>query len=216
MALFKKHYKKLALALSLCLIVIWTVMGAGTSLAWFTDTDEEVKNVFHFAEFDLAVSHRLEDGTYEEIKPDTKIFDDEALYEPGYVQVVYLKVENKGTVPFDFKTAVSVSDYTPATNVFGQTFNLQDYLKFGVVSADTEALLEEKLADRELAVNASTMKLNNYSTDSAELEAGGGTYLAIIVRMPEEVGNDANYREDKIPKVELGIIVSATQKKNTH
>lgn len=216
MALFKKHYKKLALALSLCLIVIWTVMGAGTSLAWFTDTDEEVKNVFHFAEFDLAVSHRLEDGTYEEIKPDTKIFDDEALYEPGYVQVVYLKVENKGTVPFDFKTAVSVSDYTPATNVFGQTFNLQDYLKFGVVSADTEALLEEKLADRELAVNASTMKLNNYSTDSAELEAGGETYLAIIVRMPEEVGNDANYREDKIPKVELGIIVSATQKKNTH
>ena len=178
-------------------------------------TDEEVKNVFHFAEFDLVVSHRLEDGSYEEIDTETKIFDDTALYEPGYVQVVYLKVENKGTVPFDFKTAVSVTDYTVATNVFGQSFNLQDFLRFGVICADTEALLDEKLADRELAVSASSMKLNNYSTDVAELEAGGETYLAIIVRMPEEVGNDANYREDKIPKVELGIIVSATQKKNS-
>ena len=210
----KNLYKKIALILSLCLIAVWAILGTGASLAWFTDTSEEVKNIFHVAEFDLVVSHRLEDGTYEEIDGQTKIFDDEALYEPGYVQVVYLKIENRGTVPFDFQTAVTVTDYTVATNIFGQQFNLQDYLKFGIVTAETESELDSKLEERDLAKEAATMKLSNYSSDIAELEAGGETYMAIIVHMPEEVGNDANYRGDKIPRVELGIIVNATQQKN--
>lgn len=207
----KKSYKKIALALSLCLILIWAILGTGTSLAWFTDTSEEIKNIFHVAEFDLEVSHRLDDGTYEKIDGQTEIFDDEALYEPGYVQVVYLKIENKGTVPFDFKTAINVTDYTTATNVFGQHFNLQDYLKFGLVTADTEDVLEEKVATRDLAKENATMKLNSYATEIAELQAKDTVYMALIVRMPEEVGNDANYRGSDIPKVELGIIVSATQ-----
>ena len=88
------RYKKIALSLSLAVLVIWGILGTGTSLAWFVDTDEEVRNVFHFGEFDLEVSHRLEDGTWEIVDEDTKIFDDQALYEPGYVQVVYLKIEN--------------------------------------------------------------------------------------------------------------------------
>ena len=137
----RKNYKKIALCLSLVLVAIWCILGTGASLAWFVDTDEEVKNVFHFAEFDLEVSHRTEDGSWEKVEQGTKIFDDEALYEPGYVQTVYLKIENKGTVPFDFKTAVSVTDYTVATNVFGQSFQLYDYLRFGLATADTEPAL---------------------------------------------------------------------------
>lgn len=213
----KNRYKKIALSLSLLLIAAWFVLGTGASLAWFVDTDEEVKNVFHFAEFDLEVSHRLEDGTWEKVEQDTKIFDDEALYEPGYVQVVYLKIDNLGTVPFDFKTAVTVSDYTLATNVFGQNFQLQDHLKFGLTTAETEAELYEKVATRNLAKEVANMPLNNYyqndyTTDKAELGAKETVYMALIVRMPEEVGNIANYRGEEIPRVELGVIVSATQK----
>lgn len=209
----RKSYTKIALALSLCLMLLWGILGAGTSLAWFTDTTPVQKNIFHIGEIDLVVSHKLEDGSYEEVTSETKVFDDEALYEPGYVQVVYLKVENKGTVPFDYKTAVSVSDYTPAINVFGQSFNLQDHLKFGVVTADTEAELMQKVADRELAkYNAlADLPLNTYTTEIDSLNIGETDYMALIVRMPEEVGNIANYRGDTIPKVELGLIVKASQ-----
>jgi len=207
----KKPYKKIALALSLAILVLWGLLGAGTSLAWFTDTTPAIKNVFHFADFRLTVSHRLDDGTWEEIESDTKVFDDEALYEPNYVQVVYLRVENNGTVPFDFQTAVSVTNYTPAVNVFGQTFNLQDYLRFGVASASTEAELAALIADREQAIALADMPLNNYSADTATLAAGSTAYLALIVRMPEDVGNIANYRGSVVPKVELGVIVNATQ-----
>jgi len=197
--------------LSLFLFGFWAFMGAGASLAWFTDTSNQVRNIFHIAEFDLVVSHRLEDGTFEELDGTQKVFDDEALYEPGYTQVVFLKVENRGTIPFDFKAAVNITDYTPAINVFGQSFNLQDHLKFGVLIADTEAELDTKLASRSLATAMANMPLNNYSTNVASIDAGGEQYIALIVRMPTEVGNEANYRGSVQPRVELGLICNATQ-----
>ena len=214
MAQKKKPFKKIALALSLCLILLWTVLGTGASLAWFTDTDEEIKNIFHFAEFDLEVEYRDKNGDYHDLEGATEVFDDDALYEPGYVQVVVLRVTNKGTVPFTFKGAVTVTDYTEATNVFGQRFHLQDYLRFGLVNAPTEQALDAKIADRDLAAAAADMPLNYYSTDSATLDAGASTYIALVVRMPKEVDNFANYRGDTIPRVELGIIVTADQLKN--
>ncbi len=211
MTIKKKSYTKLAFALSICLLVAWGILGTGTSLAWFTDTTPELKNIFHFGEFDLVVSYKTETGEYKEIDAETAIFDDEALYEPGYVQVVYLKVENKGDVDFDYVAAVSVTDYTPATNAFGQEFNLQDYLKFGMVTADTEAELVGKLENRGLAREKAVMPLNSYSTETDLLQPGGVKYMALIVCMPEAVGNAANYRGDVVPRVELGVIVKATQ-----
>lgn len=207
----KKSYKKIALALSLCLIVIWAMLGTGASLAWFTDTDEEVKNIFHFADFNLEVEYKDASGNYQDLEGATSVFDDQALYEPGYVQVVYLRVKNTGDVPFDFKTAVSVTDYTVATNVFGQKFHLQDYLKFGLVTAPTEEALDALVATREMAKSYADMSLNYYSPVKASLDVDTTVYMALVVRMPEEVGNVANYRGDIIPRVELGVIVTATQ-----
>ena len=117
-------------------------------------------------------------------------------------------------MPFDFKTAVTVTDYTLATNVFGQSFQLQDYLKFGLTTADTEEALQAKAADRNLANKVTTMPLSNYATEVASLDAKGTVYMAIVVRMPEDVSNVANYRGDVIPRVNLGLIVTATQQAN--
>ena len=211
----KRIYKQIALALSLCAIVVWAILGTGASLAWFTDTSPEINNIFHFAEFDLVVSHRLTDGKWEEVDSQTKIFDEEALYEPGYVQVVYLKVENKGTIPFEFYTAVNVNGCIEATNVFGQRFMLQDYLKFGITTADSEDAMKNSVPDRNAAVKLADMPLHNYDTETAVLEPGATKNIALIVRMPEEVGNVANYRGDTVPEVDLGITVKADQiKKN--
>ena len=211
----KTPYKRIALALTLCALLIWAILGTGASLAWFTDTSPEINNIFHFGEFDLVVSHRLTDGKWQEVDSQTKIFDEEALYEPGYVQVVYLKVENKGTIPFEFYTAVNVNGCIEATNVFGQRFMLQDYLKFGITTADSEDAMKNSVPDRNAAVKLADMPLHNYDTETAVLEPGATKYIALIVRMPEEVGNVANYRGDTVPQVDLGITVKADQiKKN--
>lgn len=207
----KRICKQIALALSLCALIVWCILGTGASLAWFTDTSPEINNIFHFAEFDVEVSHRLTDGKWEEVDSQTKIFDDKALYEPGYVQVVYLKVENKGTVPFEFYTSVNVNGCIVATNVFGQEFMLQDYLKFGITTADSEDAMKNSVPDREKAVEIADMPLHNYDTETAVLNPGATKYIALIVRMPEEVGNVANYRGDSVPQVDLGITVKADQ-----
>lgn len=210
----KKHFSRVALLISVIMIIAWSMMGVGTSLAWFSDTDEEVKNIINFAEFDLKVEYRDENGVYRDLEGASEVFDDEALYEPGYTQIVYLRVTNNGTVPFKFKSAVRVTYYNLPTNVFGQKFNLQEHLRFGLVSANTELALDELVKDRDTANEKATMPLNNYSTDTAILDAGKTVYIALIVWMPEEVDNVANYRGDMVPRVELGITVTATQVNN--
>lgn len=208
----RRTFTKVALVLSVCLMIIWCILGTGSSIAWFVDESPAIRNNFNFAEFDLVVSHKTENG-YEEVKADTKIFDDEALYEPGYVQVVYLKIENKGTVGFDYDLAVvpNLQTIVRAKNVYGHDIYLPEFLKFGVVFADTEAELTQKLENRDLAKQQATAALSSYTSKPDNLQAGEEKYVAVIIHMPEEVGNAANYRGNTPPSVELGITVQAVQ-----
>ena len=76
----KKTYTRIALTISVVFMMIWGLMGTGTSLAWFTDTDKEDKNIFHYADFEVEAEYRDASGNWKSIAGDTKIFDDEALY----------------------------------------------------------------------------------------------------------------------------------------
>lgn len=212
----RKSYTKIALALSICLVVLWGLLGTGASIAWFVDESPELKNTFNFAEFKLKVSHKLEDGSYEPIDSETEVFDSDALYEPGYVQVVYLKVENEGEVSFEYKLAVNVNSVTVAKSVLGNDIYLPNYLKYGVLFSADEAELTREMAKvlstNNFAEETGNYPLNTYSEkDSVTVPAGGERYIAIIVRMPEEVGNVANYRGEVVPRVELGLTVTASQ-----
>ncbi|MBP3392541.1 MAG: hypothetical protein J6L76_07130 [Clostridia bacterium] len=206
-----KLFRKIALVVSLGLLLLWVVLGTGASLAWFTDTSTPVKNILNVANFDLEVSFRDEQGNWKTIEGRSDIFDDAALYEPGYVQVVYLRIENKGDIPFDCKTAVSVMGYTTATDYYGQEFVLQEYLKFGVAYADSEEAMDALVETRTQAKVIAKDDLSDYASNIGSLNAGEEKYMVIVVRMPEEVTNEANYRRDEIPMVELGIVVQAMQ-----
>ena len=210
-----KLIRKIALVVSLGLLLLWIVLGTGASLAWFTDTSTPVKNIFNVANFDLEVSFRDEQGNWKPIEGRSDIFDDEVLYEPGYVQVVYLRIENKGNIPLDCKTAVSVMNYTTATNYYGQEFVLHEYLKFGVAYADSEAAMDALVENRTQAKMIASDDLSDYASDVGSLNAGREKYMVIVVRMPEEVTNEANYRKNEIPMVELGIVMQATQQGGT-
>ena len=207
----KKRLKQIAFAASLCLFILWGVLGTGASLAWFHDTSNELKNIFHVADFEVKLFHRDENNDWIEVESDTPLFDESALYEPGYVQTVFLKVKNNGDLPFEWQTAVTVFDYTSGINAMGDSFNLQDYLKFGLVIANTEEELESLVSTREKAIEASTENLGSYSTNEAILAPSEEIFLALIVRMPEEVTNEANYVPPHQPEVVLRVITSATQ-----
>lgn len=212
----RKIVTKAALLLSLALLLLWALLGTGTSLAWFTDTTPVVRNSFIIGDLDLSVYYKTEAGKYDPVQSDTVIFDDEALYEPGYVQVVRMKVVNSGDVDFDYKLSIDVDDSSVilGENEQGQTIYLPNYLKFGVAYGSDEIELEREIA-KELAPLNADIYLDGY-TDTRSLDANTSKdntdYVALILYMPESVGNVANYRTDKIPTVKLGVTVLASQK----
>lgn len=209
---------KIALCCSICLMIFWAILGTGTSIAWFMDESPTAINTFDIGELNLVVSHKV-GNDYKEIKDDTKIFNQEALYEPGYVEVVYLKIENKGNVDFDYKLSVvpDLNSVVTAKNAYGQDIYLPEHLEFGLVLANSEAEVIQMVKDRQTAEQNAELPLDEYSAlntyDSAahNLKVGGEKYAALILRMPKEVNNVANYRGETPPSVELGLTVKATQ-----
>ncbi|MBQ8742108.1 MAG: hypothetical protein IJZ03_01915 [Clostridia bacterium] len=200
---------KFALSVSLFMIAVWAFLGTATSLAWFTDTTPATRNTFDIGVLDLEVSYKV-DGKYLPVDENTAVFDDSALYEPGYVQVVYLRIENKGEIDFDYRLSVTVDNTVDGMNELGKVIHLPDYLKFGAIFSDSEAEL-----DRELAKQYALYDLANYS-QRGELDANetqdSAVYVALVVHMPKSVDNAANYRNGLAPSIDLGIKVFASQK----
>lgn len=212
----KKKWRKAALVLSACLFVLWWALGTGATLAWFSDTDT-IRNKFQIGLLNLDVSYRNDIVTdYSPLQGTTKAFNDKALYEPGYTQVVYLKIENNGDVDFDYKVAVTVEGYTNGKNAWDEDIYLPNYLRYGVVFAENETDLQNMVKDRlEARTHASNDwgALGTWPDMSPKFFKVGedAHYAALIVHMPEEVGNVANYRGTQAPIVELGITVFAQQ-----
>lgn len=210
-----KKWRKSALALSACLFIIWWALGTGATLAWFSDVDT-VRNEFRIGLLKLDVSYKNNIVTeYTPLKGATEVFYDEALYEPGYTQVAYLKIDSPGDVSFNYKIAVTVEedDNNLPMNVLGKEFRLREHLRYGVVFAESEAQLRELVKDRATTREVATQRLDTWSGNSPYTFIAGGEphYAALIVHMPETVGNEANYRGFVEPKVELGITVFAQQ-----
>lgn len=212
----KRRITKITFAISISLLVLWSLLGVQTTIAWYRDETPVEKNSFDVQELDLVVYHKV-GALWEVVDENTELFDEEALYEPGHTQVVYLKIENKGSVDFDYRLSVDLISFLSGQSELGNYIFLPNYLKFGAIIEKTEPALERELA-REKAPNdmVDMFPLNTYSSEIGKLDANQGAesieYAAIIIHMPENVGNEANYRGDTIPEVKLGITVNASQR----
>lgn len=209
----KRLTTKIALTIGVLLLILWSILGTGASLAWFKDDSPPIKNVFNFAEFDLALSYKNDIVTeYTPVELDTNIFGDEAIYEPNYTQVVYLKVTNNGTVDMRYRLSIDVRSVITAPGVLGNEIYLPNYLRYGVIFGNSEADLTRELAQAHSVKEMADLRFNIFSEwDEVTVAAGESRYVALIVHMPSGVGNEANYRGDTAPSVDLGITVYAEQ-----
>lgn len=212
----KKKWTKAALALSAGLFALWWALGTSATLAWFSDTDS-VRNELQVGLLKMNVSYRNDVvTTYLPLQGATEVFNDHALYEPGYTQVVYLKIDNLGDVAFNYKIAVTVEDSTNGKTAWGEEIYLPNYLCYGVVFGETEEAVQQQVKNR---LAAKTYAPNDWGALGTWSEISPHTYdvgekahyAALIVYMPETVGNRANYRGFDAPQVKLGIRVFAQQ-----
>lgn len=210
-----KHVStKRALILSLLSMLLCVSMLVGSTYAWFTDTATTGVNKILAGNLDVKLMYSTDMQTWKEATEQTKLFDDNALWEPGYTQVVYLKVVNAGNLALKYETGFS-KNYTSnrGKNVNGDWFRVDHYLKIGTVETEeafgSREAVWAAIADSEKTLAKDVMLTNGWIT----LEAGKESKpFAVAIYMPTSVGNEANsskYRPSSVSG--LGIEVRATQ-----
>ncbi len=203
-----------ALFTSIISLLLCVSMLVGTTFAWFTDTASTGVNTIQSGNLDLVLEYRNDKGEWVEVDEETHLFDDEALYEPGYTEVAYLRVRNNGSLALKYILTVNVADEVAGVNQAGESFNLSDHIQFGTVTTEVGETIEP-YADREAAqaaVKDSAKKLQSYTTDGyVALAPGEAIEMALVVFMPTTVGNEANHNGVNKPSITMGVKVFATQ-----
>ena len=209
-----KKATKRALLTSVMALVMCVVMLVGTTFAWFTDTASTGVNKIQSGNLDVKLMYSTDMQTWKEATDQTKLFNDNALWEPGHTQVVYLKVVNAGNLALKYEAGFS-KNYTSnrGKNVNGDWYRVDNYLKIGTAETET------KFANREdvwsaIAATEKTLAKDVMLTDGwITLKAGESSKpFAVAIYMPTSVGNEANASRRRPSSVTgLGIEVRATQ-----
>lgn len=209
---------KRALLTSVLALVLSLAMLAGTTFAWFTDTASTGVNRIVSGNLDVGLQYWGVDEngqkTWLTAENSEDLFDKNALWEPGYTQIVYLKVKNDGNLALTYAMQITPVHETVGVNVDGEEFKLSDYIKFGWTTFTVDGTGAPVALGREAAqtgVGESARLGTTLHRQAAEpLAAGAEELVALVAWMPENVGNEANYSTVQ-PTIELSLKVLATQ-----
>ena len=214
-----KRATKRALLTSIMALVMCVVMLVGTTFAWFTDTASTGVNKIQAGNLNVELEYKNSDtAVFTKADKNTKVFKDGALWEPGHVEYVVLKVSNAGNLALKYKLGINIASETGSTNVFDKPFKLSDYIKFAVIDGDQSALNRDDLVAA--ATNSKLIK-DGYTSEETPLypkvepvvdNQPNEKTVTLVVWMPTTVGNEANHMTGKeAPTIDLGISVAATQ-----
>ena len=205
-----------ALLTSVLALLMCVTMLVGATFAWFTDTASTGVNKIQAGNLDIELAYKnsTTGGEFKKADKSTPVFDNNALWEPGHVEYVVLKVSNAGSLALKYKLGINIASETGSTNVDGKAFKLSDYIRFAVLDGDkTEGGVDR---DALVAAAGNGAALNAGYTAENHLMATGTDnsqkVVTLVVWMPTTVGNEANYKKGAAaPSINLGINVVATQ-----
>ena len=205
---------KRALLTSVLALVLSLAMLAGTTFAWFTDTASTGVNRIVSGNLDVGLQYWDKESGWLDAEDSKDLFDKNALWEPGYTQIVYLKVKNDGNLALTYAMQITPVHETVGVNVDGEEFKLSDYIKFGWTTFTVDGVGAPVALDREAAqtgVGDGAQLGKTLHRQAAEpMKAGAEELVALVAWMPGDVGNEANYSTVQ-PTIELSLKVLATQ-----
>jgi len=244
----KKRTTKRALLLSALSLLMCVSMLVGSTFAWFTDSVTSGVNKIVAGNLDIEVYYaypsdvvdgKIADSAWKLMTSDKPVFDPDALWEPGYTQLVYFKIKNVGSLAAKYQFRVDILDETPGTNNAGEQFKLSDKIQTYVNACTNRNLFESHCiyTERDIALNpvgaptpfytslakaadgtlandegANSLKLNHELTLMPADKWDSELYATFVLWMPTDVGNEANYKTGTTPpQIDLGITVLATQ-----
>lgn len=132
--------KKRALAYSVISLLLCISMLLGTTFAWFTDDVTSGVNRIIAGNLDVDVfwAEDYNGPWYELNDPDHSTVFDYELWEPGYTQVRYVKIVNKGTLALKYKLNIE-----PAGPI-GEIAQVLDVTYMSGVTAAQAAAMDER------------------------------------------------------------------------
>ena len=213
----KSNVTKRALLVSALATVMCLAMLIGTTFAWFTDTASTGLNKIQAGNLDVELEYSTDMENWQTATSNTHLFNDSTLWEPGYTQVVYLRVKNNGTLALKYSAGFTTNwGVQYGTNVKGEKYNITDYIKYGVADV-TEKFATREDAQNAVDANAKIMdKLadQRFNDEMPVVKAGETSdAFALVIYMPTTVGNDANpiSAAKKSYIFRLGVEIKATQ-----
>lgn len=203
-----KHTKQ-ALFHSIVALILCCSMLVGTTFAWFTDEVTSGVNKIQAGNLDIELEY-LDGGDWKPVKSDKSVFPEGILWEPGHTEVVYLRIVNKGNLALKYQLGIGVEGETLSVTESGEVIQLSKYIHFGAVDG-----VSVPFADRDAAraaVTESKALTAGYTKTGTMTATNETAYMALVVYMPESVGNEANHATGAdAPSIDLGIRLLATQ-----
>ena len=204
----KTRSTKRALLMSGLALFACISMLVGSTFAWFTDKVESGRNVIAAGNLDVE----LYAGDVK-VGENTKLFDDDILWEPGMVVYENLQVRNVGTLALKYQLSVNALE---ENNLNGH--KLSEVVKVAIIDkVEAGATRAEVLAAAKASDKIGDLS-NLYLT--GDLEAGAVSAEQAVVIFWEPTENDNDYNANNGQKtsdgkplfIEFGIVLEATQK----
>jgi len=185
----KKYSTKRALIASVLALCMCFSMLVGTTFAWFTDSVTSANNIIKSGS--LEISLEKWNGTSWENTESKPIFNYDK-WEPGYSQVVNLKISNLGTLALKWKAVITTEKNL---SILADVINV--YVRSGKVEADVMVPTDTRL-DLDAAVAAGDFTkytLRQFigeveSITAGNLKATEADYLGIVLAMDTAAGNE--------------------------
>ena len=175
---------KKALFMSILPLLLCFTMLMGATFAWFTDTVTSSNNkiVAGTLKVDLELLDK-ESGSWGSIKDSKAPIFDYDNWEPGYVDVKVLKIENEGSLALKwFAKFVSEVELSKIANVI-EVYVLPSENEIGYPA--------NRNIDGYTYVGTAAEFINTIEdTTHGTLEAGKAAYLGIALKMQESAGNE--------------------------
>ena len=228
----KRKSTKSALITSVLALFLCFAMLLGSTFAWFTDSVASANNIITSGNLDMKLSFKdygAENTEWTEIDKNTVVFGKDALYEPGYTEAVWIKVENVGSLAFRYNLALDVLSEKEGVNRDGQSFKLSDYLEVKYMVTTSTEMEENYYTTSErlhsfnfggvansgvASLKEDIAMINNgvaFSKDDAAMSDYSSSYVLVIISMPETVGNEACHNGETIPEITFSLTAMATQ-----
>lgn len=216
---------KYALFRSMTALFLCLVMWIGTTYAWLTQTMTTEKNILVSGNMDVELQYaktdsritNIEDLEWRTVGPGDELFK-EVGWVPSDLDIVYLRVVNKGQIDVMYELNVNLTDEIQGTNTKHEDYWLSQHIYGTVLEYDSLAEMNiSSLENFRTYIDASPQAGTSVALDDpdwdtdgvktlvrakleADTEDGNGVQIsepiAVLLGMPTRT-TEANYLESK-------------------